>query len=179
MDGRSNVQTTHIGRPGCNKSLFSSAIILQLILHNKTVENIPDFAKSLVWQQDFEGLKNQYQIAQRQFDTLELLDGQVQFLVTECSLPQILYYNEHYEENICDVVKTRAQILRWYKQHNNVNVIVERGDRKYVHSGRMQDEDEAIKIDRALRAGLTRESLPYTVLKPDIEAINAFAFSLL
>lgn len=168
-----------IGGPGCNKSLFSSAIILQLILHNKTVENIPDFAKSLVWQRDFEGLKNQYQIAQRQFDTLELLDGQVQFLVTECSLPQILYYNEHYEENICDVAKTRAQILRWYKQHDNINVIVERGDRKYVHSGRMQDEDEAIKIDRALRAGLTREGLPYTVLKPDISDINAFAFSLL
>ena len=77
------------------------------------------------------------------------------------------------------MAKTRAQILKWYKQHNNVNVIVERGDRKYVHSGRMQDEDEAIKIDRALRAGLTREGLPYTVLKPDIEAINAFAFSLL
>jgi hypothetical protein len=168
-----------IGGPGCNKSLFSSAIILQLILHNKTVENIPDFAKSLVWQRDFEGLKNQYQIAQRHFDTLELLDGQVQFLVTECSLPQMLYYNEHYEENICDVAKTRAQILRWYKQHNNINVIVERGDRKYIHSGRLQDEDEAIKIDRALRAGLTREGLPYTVLKPDIEAINAFAFSLL
>lgn len=168
-----------IGGPGCNKSLFSSAIILQLILHNKTVENIPDFAKSLVWQRDFEGLKNQYQIAQRQFDTLELLDGQVQFLITECSLPQILYYNEHYEENICDVAKTRAQILRWYKQQDNINVIVERGDRKYVHSGRMQDEDEAIKIDRALRAGLTREGLPYTVLKPDISDINAFAFSLL
>ena len=168
-----------IGGPGCNKSLFSSAIILQLILHNKTVENIPDFAKSLVWQRDFEGLKNQYQIAQRQFDTLELLDGQVQFLVTECSLPQILYYNEHYPENICDVVKTRAQILKWYKQHNNVNVIVERGDRKYVHSGRLQDEDEAIKIDRALRAGLTREGLPFTVLPADIEAIKTFAFSLL
>jgi len=73
MDGRSNVQTTHIGGPGCNKSLFSSAIILQLILHNKTVE------------------------------------------------------------------------------------IVERGDKKYVHSGRLQDEEEARKIDRALRAGLTRE----------------------
>ena len=168
-----------IGGPGCNKSLFSSAIILQLILHNKTVENIPDFAKSLVWQRDFEGLKNQYQIAQRQFDTLELLDGQVQFLVTECSLPQILYYNEHYEDNICDVAKTRAQILNWYKQHNNVNVMVERGDRKYIHSGRLQDEDEAIKIDRALRAGLTREGLPFTVLKPDIEAIHAFALSLL
>ena len=37
-----------IGGPGCDKSLISSAIILYLHLHNKTVETIPDFAKSLV-----------------------------------------------------------------------------------------------------------------------------------
>ena len=59
-------------------------------------DNSNDFAKSLVWQQDFEALKNQYQIAQRQFEMLQLLDGQVQYLVTECSLPQLLYYNEQY-----------------------------------------------------------------------------------
>ncbi|MDO9199057.1 hypothetical protein, partial [Rhodoferax sp.] len=35
-----------IGGPGCDKSLFSSAIILYLNLHHKTVENIPDYAKS-------------------------------------------------------------------------------------------------------------------------------------
>ena len=102
-----------IGGPGCDKSLFSSAIILRLNLRHKSVESIPDYAKSLVWQQDFEALKNQYLIAKRQFEMINLLDGQVQFLVTECSLPQVLYYNEHYEDNICDVAKTRGHILAW------------------------------------------------------------------
>ena len=167
-----------IGGPGCDKSLFSSAIILRLNLRHKSVENIPDYAKSLVWQQDFEALKNQYLIAKRQFEMINLLDGQVQFLVTECSLPQVLYYNEHYEENICDVAKTRGHILAWYKQHNNVNVMVERGDKKYVHSGRFQDEVHARAIDGALRECLTREHMPYTVLPPNIDAINAFADAL-
>lgn len=167
-----------IGGPGCDKSLFSAAIILNLSLRHKTVETIPDYAKSLVWQKDFEALKNQYQIAQRQFEMTNLMDGQVQFLVTECSLPQVLYYNEHYPDNICDVAKTRHKILDWYKQHNNVNILVERGDKKYVHTGRFQDEEEAIKIDRALRATLTREGMPFTMLPPDVEAINAFAHSL-
>lgn len=167
-----------IGGPGCDKSLFSAAIVLNLNLRHKTVEIIPDYAKSLVWQKDYEALKNQYQIAQRQFDMINLMDGQVQFLVTECSLPQVLYYNEHYPENICDVGKTRHKILEWYKQHNNVNILVERGDKKYVHTGRFQDEEQAIKIDHGLRATLTREGLPYTVLPPDVEAINAFAHSL-
>ncbi|MFY8044214.1 MAG: hypothetical protein ACOVOD_14945, partial [Rhodoferax sp.] len=163
----------------CDKSLISSAVILYLHLHSKTVETIPDFAKSLVWQQNFEVLKNQYFIAQRQYEMLNLLDGQVQFLITECSLPQVLYYNENYPENICDIAKTRAQILEWYRQHNNINLFVERGDKKYVHTGRFQDEDQAIEVDRGLRGMLVREGLHYTALKPDLEAINAFAKTLL
>ena len=167
-----------IGGPGCDKSLFSSAIILRLNLRHKSVENIPDYAKSLVWQQDFEALKNQYLIAKRQFEMINLLDGQVQFLVTECSLPQVLYYNEHYEDNICDVAKTRGPILAWANQPNNVNVMVDRGDKKFVHTGRFQDEVHARAIDRALRQSLTREGMPFTVLPPNIDAINAFADAL-
>ncbi len=168
-----------IGGPGSNKSLFSSAIVLYLNMHQKSVETVPDYAKSLVWQQDFEALKNQYSIAQRQFEMINIIDGQVQFIVTECSLPQVLYYNEHYEDNICDVGKTRSNILKWYRQHNNVNVMIVRGDRKYVHSGRFQDEDDARKIDHGLRATLVREGMKFTELAPDITSINAFAATLL
>ena len=168
-----------IGGPGSDKSLFSSAIILYLNMRHKTVETIPDYAKSLVWQQNFEVLKNQYFIAQRQFEMLNLLDGQVQFLITECSLPQVMYYNENYADNICDVGKTRKQILEWYGQHNNVNIMVERGDKKYVHTGRFQDEEQARAIDHGLRSVMTREGLRFTSLAPDVEAINAFAATLL
>ncbi|APW43589.1 hypothetical protein [Rhodoferax saidenbachensis] len=168
-----------IGGPGCDKSLFSSAIILYLNLRGKTVETIPDFAKSLVWQQNFQVLKNQYFIAQQQYEMLNLLDGQVQFLITECSLPQVLYYNENYEENICDVAKTRTQILEWYKQHNNINIMVQRGEKKYVHTGRFQSEEQAKEIDHGLRAMLIHEGLPFTSLAPTMDAINEFAATLI
>jgi hypothetical protein len=167
-----------IGGPGCDKSLFSSAIILNLNLRQKSVEHIPDYAKSLVWQKDFESLKNQYQIAQRQFEMIDLLDGQVQYLVTECALPQVLYYNENYADNICDVSKTRQHILEWYKRHDNLNILVERGEKKYSHTGRFQDEEQARDIDKALRQILLREGMPFTALSPDIAEINAFARSL-
>ena len=167
-----------IGGPGCDKSLFSSAILLNLNLRQKSVEQIPDYAKSLVWQKNFESLKNQYQIAQRQFEMIDLLDGQVQYLVTECPLPQILYYNENYADNICDVAKTRLQILEWYKRHDNLNILVERGNKKYSHIGRFQDEEQAREIDIALKKILLREGIPFTGLPPEIAEINAFARAL-
>jgi hypothetical protein len=167
-----------IGGPGSDKSFYSAALVMYLHQHNKTVKTIPAFAKALVWQQNFEVLKNQYFIAQRQFEMLNLFDGQVHFLITEGSLPQVLYYNEAFEQNICDVDKTRAQILEWHRMHDNINILVERGDRKYMRTGRFQEEDQALEIDRGLRALMDREGMPYTSLAQDMTAINSFAASL-
>lgn len=168
-----------IGGPGSDKSMFAAAIVLYLHLHGKTVEIIPDHAKGLVWQQNFEVLKNQYFIAQRQYEMINLIDGQVQFLITEGSLPQVLFYNETYEPNICDIAKTRAQILEWYGMYDNVNILVERGEKRYMRAGRFQEEEQARAIDLGLRELLDREHIPYTVLPPQLDAINAFTASLL
>ncbi|MFY7905109.1 MAG: hypothetical protein ACOVO0_03145 [Burkholderiaceae bacterium] len=168
-----------IGGPGCDKSLFTSAIVLNLHLRGKTVETIPDFAKTKVWLQDQEALRNQWAIAQHHFELLEVLDGQVRFLVTECSLPQLLYYNENYADNICDVGKTHQQILDWHGQFNNVNVMVRRNpNKRYVRSGRLQDEAQAVQIDEGLQALLIRENIPFTLLDADPAAIQAFAETL-
>lgn len=167
-----------IGGPGSEKSLVAAAIKVFLNVQGKTVEGIPDFAKTLVWQSNYEVLKNQYFIAQRQFEMLSLVDGQVQYLLNECSLPQVMYYNETYPDNICDIAKTRAQILEWHGQFDNINILVERSDKKYVHTGRFQDEEQALAVDRGLRTLLEREGLAYTLLKADVEAVQAFAQTL-
>lgn len=168
-----------IGGPGSEKSLFSAAIVLYMHLHHHSVEVVPDFAKSLVWQQDLEALKNQYGIAQRQYEMINLLDGQVEFIVTEGSLPQLLFYNEHYDNNICDVAKTRQQILSWYAQHDNVNIMVKRGERPYSHIGRSQSEEEAKAIDNGLRNELSALGIPYALLEPNVQAIHKFTGALL
>lgn len=168
-----------IGGPGSHKSLYSSAIVLNLHLRHKTVETIPDYAKSLVWQKDFEALRNQYLIAQQQYRMLSVLEGQVQYLVTECSLAQLLYYNETYPDNICDIAKTRKQILAWYKEFDNINVFVLRdSERPYVRSGRLQDEEQARKVDTELRGCLQREGLKVITLAPSPSALEEFANTL-
>ena len=168
-----------IGGPGSEKSLYTAALVLNLHLRHKTVETVPDFAKALVWQRDTQALRNQYLIAQQQHAMLDVLDGQVEYLVTECSLPQLLYYNESYADNICDVAKTRKQILAWHHQYQNINLLVQRNpERRYVRSGRLQDEEQAKQVDRELRACLVREGIKFTPLAPSPSAIEAFAQAL-
>jgi hypothetical protein len=168
-----------IGGPGCDKSLYSSAIVLKLHLRHKTVETVPEIGKMLVWQRDTDALRNQYGIALMQYRMLEVLDGQVAFLVTEGALPQLLYYNAHYPDNVCDVPKTRQQILAWYKQFNNINILVQRDlDKPYIRSGRLQDEAQALQVDKDLRHLLVEEGIKFTALPPDHKAILEFAATL-
>jgi len=168
-----------LGGPGCGKSLFSSSIVLKLHLMGKTVEMVPEIARILVWQRDFVALRNQYAIAQEQFQMLEVLNGQVQYLVTEGSLPQLLYYNQTYADNICDVAKTHAQVLAWYKQFENLNIFVQRDlDKKYIRSGRLQDETPAREIDIQMRNLFASDGIRYKLLAPDHRAILEYAATL-
>lgn len=163
-----------IGGPGSSKSLVAADIILQLHLQGKTVEHIADVAKYLVWQRDIEALKNQYYIAQKQYKMLKLIDGEVQYIVIEGALPQILYYNRNYKENICDMDKTEIQIKNWYKEFDNINIFVERGNLPYVKSGRMQSEEEAKLVDQSMMNVLKKNNIPFTVVAPELSKINEF-----
>jgi tRNA uridine 5-carbamoylmethylation protein Kti12 len=168
-----------IGGPGSKKSLISSDIILQLYLHNKTVEHLADYAKYLVWQRDFESLKNQYYIAHKQYKVLRMIDGEVQFIVVEGSLPQLLYYNRNFKDNICDMGKTEIQIKKWYSEFENINIFVERDDSAYVKGARIQNEDEIKEIDQMMMNLLRKNNIPFTCLPPDIVKINEFIKSTL
>lgn len=163
-----------IGGPGSKKSLISSDIILQLHLQNKSVEHLADYAKYLVWQRDFEALKNQYYIAHKQYKVLKMIDGEVQFIVVEGSLPQLFYYNRNYKDNICDVAKTEIQIKKWYNEFENINVFVERDDSPYIKGARLQNEVDIKDIDQVMMNLLRKKNIPFISLAPDIVKINEF-----
>lgn len=75
--------------------------------------------------------------------------------------------------------KTHQQILDWHGQFNNINVMVSRNrNKRYVRSGRLQDEAQALDIDEAIQALLSREGIEFTLLEADPAAIQAFAESL-
>ena len=57
--------------------------------------------------------------------------------------------------------------------------MVVRGNRRYIHTGRFQDEEQARAIDRGMVELLDREGLPHTTLPTDVNAVNAFAATLL
>jgi hypothetical protein len=51
-------------------------------------------------------------------------------------------------------------------------------NKRYVRSGRLQDEAQAVEIDEAMQEMLAREGIEFTLLEADPAAIQAFAESL-
>lgn len=164
-----------IGGPGSFKSVFAAAMLVNIKLSLKSAEFVPEFAKSLVWQKKYDVLKNQYYIAQQQHKMLKLLDGDLQYLITDGSLPQLLFYNLHTEDNICDKQKTQDQILAWYNEFDNINIFIERNPKlPYEQVGRFQSEEEAKLIDIKMENTLKELNIPYTKVMADLMKINQF-----
>lgn len=164
-----------IGGPSTGKSILAAVIFVHLKLAGKSAESVPEFAKTLVWQKDLDALKNQYYLSQKQYEMLKILDGELQYIVTDGPLIQQLYYNQYYEHNICDIEKTKNQIISWYNEFDNINIFIERNQSfAYEQAGRYQNEDQAKNIDPILEQILIDNNIEYHKVKSDIALMNEF-----
>ncbi len=150
-----------IGGPGVGKSLIAFLLFAKLKQLGAIVEYVPEYAKKLVWAEKFSVLNEQYFVSRKQFESIHVLYGRVEFIITDGSLLHGLYYNRTNPNNVSNVEATEKQILAWYAKHNNVNVLLNRGDYKYESAGREQNEAEARVIDVKLRELLDAHGISY------------------
>jgi hypothetical protein len=127
------------------------------------VEYVPEYAKKLVWAEKFSVLNEQYFVSRKQFESIHVLCGRVQFVITDGSLLHRLHYNRTNPNNVSNVEATEKQILAWYSKHDNVNVVLSRGEYKYEAAGREQNEEQARVIDVKLRELLDAHHIEYHV----------------
>ncbi len=97
------------------------------------------------------------------------MDGRVEFIVTDGSLLHGLYYNRANPDNVSNIVKTEMKILEYYNEFDNIVIWLERGAYPYEQAGRQQNEEEAIEVDRVLRAKLDDLGVKYHVLKLNLD----------
>ena len=65
------------------------------------------------------------------------------------------------------------------RQFDNINIFVQRDlDKKYIRSGRLQDETQARAIDSQMRTLLANDGIRYKLLAPDHRAIIEYAATL-
>jgi len=161
-----------IGGPGAGKTVTAALLFARLKILGKSAEYIQEVAKTLVWTKQFDAINNQHALSNKQYKILKMINGNVDYIITDGPLLNGLYYNQHNPDNVCDIAKTEKFIMQWYNEFENINLYLIRGDFTYEQAGRMQTEKEALEIERTLQMILDNKSIPYKEFTTDIANID-------
>lgn len=151
-----------IAGPGVGKSVMTSLVFAKLKINGHNSEIVPEYAKQLVWTEEFELLNNQYHVSYYQNKLLKALDGKTNMIITDGCLLHGLVYNMINPDNTSDKDKTKKAILDWFNDYKNINIYLERNPNiRYEEAGRMQDLEEAIHVDNLLKYQLFDNNIEY------------------
>ena len=153
--------------PGSGKSTLAAELFVKMKKSGYRVEYLQEYAKKLVWQKDFEMLNNQHLVSYKYYQSIVAMKGCVDFIVLDSSLLNGLWYNRHNPENLSNIEKTEAIILKYCSEFSNLNFFINRGNYQYEHVGRIQTEEEACRIDQEIKVILKDLSVDYVELNMD------------
>jgi hypothetical protein len=128
------------GGPGTGKSTTAAGVFHKLKLAGVNCEMALEYAKDRVWEGSGHVLDNQLYVFGKQYHRIWRLLGKVDIAITDSPLlNSILYYkdeNPHFPN----------MVTFEHSQLNNFNVFLQRV-KAYNPAGRLQDEEQARKLD--------------------------------
>ena len=157
--------------PGSGKSTLAAELFVYMKKKGYRVEYLQEYAKKLVWQENFEMLNNQHLVSYKYYRSIKAMDGRVDFIILDSSILNGLWYNRNNPDNLSNIEKTEELILKYYNEFNNINVFIDRGNYQYEHTGRMQTEDEAKTIDNQLIEILRLYDIKYNSINMDLDNV--------
>jgi|SaaInlStandDraft_4_1057021.scaffolds.fasta_scaffold64805_1 hypothetical protein len=161
-----------ISGPGVGKSVMTSLMFANLKMAGYNAEIIPEYAKQLIWTEDYEILNNQYHVSYYQNKLIRALDNKTDIIVTDGCLLHGLVYNMINPDNTSDKDKTKDAILKWFHESNNINIYLERNPNiDYQQEGRQQTQEQAIHVDNLLKFQLFDNNIEYTSFESSDENI--------
>ena len=142
------------GGPGTGKSTLCAEVFAELKKRCIDCEMALEYVKDLVWEESFEKIKNQVYIFGKQQNRLFRLDGKVDVVITDSPLlNSIVYYNGN-NPYFNDVVMFE------FKKLNSANYYINRTF-DYVENGRMQNLEDAKKVDHDYKVLLDNNNIKY------------------
>jgi hypothetical protein len=162
-----------ISGPGCGKSVCASLVFAELKMMHLKAEYVQEYAKSLIYEQRFEELNNQYNVSMSQYKSIKAVSEVVDFVVTDSPLLLGIYYNRTYPDNVCNVQKVENILINKLSEFQNIYIFLERNHKfDFETSGRVHTHAQSIQIDEDLKKMLTEFNLPYKTFLSDRTSIS-------
>lgn len=162
-----------IASPGTGKTLMAALTFAALKCQHNTCELVQEFAKELVWKEEYETLNNQWYVSENQYRRLKSVYKKVKFVVTDSPLLLGVYYNRNYLDNVCNVEKTEKMILKKIKEFNNIYIFLKKNEEfPFENVGRVHNEQQSLKIQDELKEMVKEFNLTCLEIKSDVNAVD-------
>lgn len=157
-------QTTYInfiGGPGIGKSTSAAELFVKMKQAKLDVELVTEVAKDFVWENRKDTLSYQPYVTSKQFRNLYRLHGKVDYVVTDASILNGLFYAENKPSTL------HGYILSLHNEmlQPATNILLDRVV-SYDDNGRLQTEQNALSVDTKIKKTLVLHSIPYKVINP-------------
>lgn len=147
-----------LGRPGVGKSTVAAELYSEMKKLGKEVELCGEYAKDLVWSEDYFTLNDQLMVFAKQRHRLWKLEGKVDYTINDGPfiLSNIYYcHSEHLEESLF-----KKLVLSSYKSYDNINILLTRNG-GYVTNGRNKNEEESLQVECDIRRLLNKSKMKF------------------
>jgi len=163
-----------IAWPWVWKSVIASLLFVQMKIRWFNVELVSEYAKQLVWTNDFDTLNNQYYVSNQQYKLFKSMLWKVDYIITDWALLHWIYYNKENKDNISNIEKTEEKIIQYIKEFKNINILLERNKNIwYEKEWRIQSYTEALIADNELKKILDlNENWNYESFISDVKNIE-------
>jgi adenylate kinase family enzyme len=149
------------GGPGTGKSTTASALFAVMKRKGINCELVTEFAKEFVWQHSTIKPIDQVFVVATQVRRQNILNGQVDYIITDSPIPLGIVYNSIYDTRYYDKF-----ILDLYSKFENIDVFLNR-KKPYQQMGRFQTEQEAMSLDYSIISMLDYYRVPYIRMDAD------------
>jgi adenylate kinase family enzyme len=153
------------GGPGVGKSTLCAMIFSDLKIRGIETEMALEYAKDVVWEENYKKLSNQVYIFGKQHNRIYRLNGKVDVVITDSPLLNSIIYDE------TDNQELKALVLGEFKKMNTLNFYVERSF-EYSQNGRVQDYEAALEKDRIYKQLLDENNIPYIKIQSGNKSLS-------
>lgn len=164
------------GGPGTGKSTTAAGVFHRLKLSGVNCELVQEFAKHVVWRENFTTLNNQLYIFAKQHDRLFHLKDKVDVIITDSPIIMGLSYVDF--TKVSPSLETLMVDEYNREDQRNLNIFLNR-IKEYNPKGRTQTEDEAKEKDVEIHSLLDKYNLPYLRLDADGNVADVIAEKIL
>lgn len=140
-----------IGGPCIGKTTLAAKIYYKMNKASQSIEYVSEYAKKLVWTQNWDQLDNQYEVTRTQIENIDMIRGEVDYIVTDAAVMHGLYYNNHNPHNSSNRWDVDDKIKDHLKDtlHERLDIILTRNhDCPFVTVGRIHGYEESVAIDQ-------------------------------